>query len=447
MSRTPGADAVWGVVGTSAHSGGNGQHPDDDRLELDDPYAGLPYIVADDDEPRMPLEFLQLKELRRQVADRGPRRYLLRGAWPAGSYGVHAAEMKAQKSWNAVDLAVSVASGTPWLGHVPVDDPGPVLLFWGEGEDAGLVRRIDAVCDSRGLDPDTLDIVVCCRAPHLGNAGHLVLFAQQVRALRPKLVELDPLYLSTGGANAAALAEMGALLEKAQHICAEVGAALFVVTHFNRRRDGASGALRITGAGPAEWGRVLITADVVSRHTDLTTKETVVITALDVIGGEVPGSTWRVTRRIRADDPDDLNSPLRYAVTVTVTETGETAETASEMPPAKAKLLEALRSADGPQTAAALVDWIAEKHGHGLKRPTVSTYLNQLLRDGLADCIEVPGSANLWALAGVSAVSDDTPLTPADTGVSAVSAPSVGADTLTLTPTPMLTPPGDVGAA
>ena len=88
------------------------------------------------------LEFITFADLAREVDAAGPRRWLLRGLWPSGDYGVHAAEMKAQKTWNGVDMAVAVASGTPWLGHVPVDDPGPVLLFVGEGGRQNIVRRV-----------------------------------------------------------------------------------------------------------------------------------------------------------------------------------------------------------------------------------------------------------------------------------------------------------------
>lgn len=76
-------------------------------------------------------------ELRARLAAAGECRYMLRGLWPEGTYGVLAAEPKAQKTWAAVDMAVSVASGTPWLGHVPVDAPGPVLFFYGESGDRG----------------------------------------------------------------------------------------------------------------------------------------------------------------------------------------------------------------------------------------------------------------------------------------------------------------------
>ena len=115
------------------------------------------------------LEFLTAAELCARVDAAGRRRWLIRGVWPEGAYGVHAAEMKAQKTWNGLDLAVSVASGTPWLDAFPIDDPGPVLVFAGEGGAASIVRRLRTICASRDLVLERLPIVVCTRSPHLAD--------------------------------------------------------------------------------------------------------------------------------------------------------------------------------------------------------------------------------------------------------------------------------------
>jgi hypothetical protein len=321
----------------------------------------------------------------------------VRGWWPSGTYGVHGAEQKAQKTWNAIDLAVSVASGTPWLGAFPVDDPGAVIVFAGEGGEASILRRIDAVAESRGVTADHLRIAVCSRAPHLSDSLHLSLFAEALDLYRPRLVVLDPLYLAAKGAKLGDLYAMGAMLERPQHMCSDADAALFVVTHHNRAEG--RGAHRLTGAGPAEWGRVLINATVISRHTDPATAATRVLTELDGIGGEIPDQSTRLLRVITADDPDDLESPLRYDVSVTDAEApGPTG--GADMPPARAKLLEALRSAGEPRTADQLVDSIVETHGHGLRRETVSKNLNALLKLSLIDCLNPDaafGEAKLWS--------------------------------------------------
>ncbi|WP_433361942.1 AAA family ATPase [Actinoplanes sp. CA-142083] len=342
------------------------------------------------------LTFSTVAELRARVRAAGPRRWLLRGLWPAGDYGVHAGEMKAQKSWNTVAAAVAVASGTPWLGSVDVDLSGPVVMFAGEGGEADLLRRIDAVAAAAGLNADDLPITICARAPHLRNVVHLGEMADQIERERPVLVTLDPLYLSAGGAKGSDLYAMGELLERPQHLCQEAGAGLWVTTHTNRKEG--RGASRITGAGPAEWGRVLATATVKSRKVDKVTRETTVITELDFIGGSIPGGTLRVTRRIRADDPDDLDSPLHCWVKGEFVDEDETDTERPKMPPSRTKLLDALRHFSGaPVTVKALVDHISTLHGHGLTRETCSRELNALLADGHADRIDQgKGAAAEW---------------------------------------------------
>jgi len=347
--------------------------------------------------PSPTLNVRKLADLAADVDSRGPRRWLIRGVWPAGDYGVHGAEPKAGKTWNAADLAVSVASGTPWLGALPVDSAGPVILFAGEGGDGNVVRRLRAIAEARGLIADDLDIWVCTRAPHLSDATHLAALGDQVTAIRPQLVILDPLYLAARGANGADLYAMGALLERPQHICQTAGAALLVVTHFNRSRD-TKGAARFTGAGPAEWGRVLIAATILTRHTDRATKTTTVLVELDITGGEIPDQTLRLRRTITADDPDNLDSPLTYAVDLPdADDLTPAVPTGSDLPPAALKLLEAVTGADDPATIGQLVDRIKARHGHGLRRPTCSTNLNLLYDRGLVDRIDLgPGKGNLW---------------------------------------------------
>ncbi len=344
------------------------------------------------------LTFLTIKELRDRVQAAGPRRWLLRGLWPGGDYGVHAGEMKAQKTWNTADLAIAVAAARPWLGHIPVEDSGPILMFVGEGGEANLLRRLDAIAGE--LPIDDLPITVCARAPHLSDRVHIGLMADQLDRVRPKLVTLDPLYLSVGGAKGSDLYAMGELLERPQHLCQEAGTALWVATHLNRKEG--RGAARITGAGPAEWGRVLVTATVISRRKDRASQETTVITELDIIGGEVAGGTLRLTRRIRADQPADLDSPLHYHVETTEVDENDddNGDAGEQMPPARRKLLAALRAMGGiGMPAKTLVDWIADEHGHGLRRETVSRELNELLRAGLADVVRDPGHESLWLLA------------------------------------------------
>lgn len=343
------------------------------------------------------LTFMDMKQLRAVVKAAGPRRWLLRGIIPAGDYGVHGAEPKAGKTWNTADLAIAVASGTPWLGLVEVDAPGPVLMFIGEGGQGNTLRRLDAAAKARGLNLDDLAIVVCTRAPHLNDLAHMAQFEQQINVQRPVLVTLDPLYLSARGAELGDLYKMGELLEGPQRICQSLGASLFVVTHFNRQAG--TGARRLTGAGPAEWGRFLITANVTSRRAD-DRGGTRVVTKVEVIGGEIADHAITLDRRVWADDPNDLDSPLHTETRAQYADEHE--DTAgdgtvrSELTPAAAKLLEAMDTLGVPASSKELVDTIFQRHGHGLRRETVSRELNQLEDSGVVEHVEKAGESGRW---------------------------------------------------
>ena len=58
--------------------------------------------------------------------------WLIEPLWTASSVGWVAGCPKSLKSWTALEMAVSVASGTPCLGHFKVHDRGKVLLYLAE---------------------------------------------------------------------------------------------------------------------------------------------------------------------------------------------------------------------------------------------------------------------------------------------------------------------------
>lgn len=68
------------------------------------------------------------------------------------------------------------------------------------------------------------------------------------------------------------------------------------------------------------------------------------------------------------------------------------------MPPARLKLLEALRAAGDWTTGNRLVDWIKEKHGHPLSRQTWSRELNALAAAKLVDRMDEMGRQSKWKL-------------------------------------------------
>lgn len=102
-----------------------------------------------------------------------PRRWLLRhpdpesadigandgsGLLPLGKVGVLSAEGGAGKTSVLVALALSVATGRPWLGHFRVDEAarrGRVLLALGEEDEEEVHRRLYAASEALGLDGES----------------------------------------------------------------------------------------------------------------------------------------------------------------------------------------------------------------------------------------------------------------------------------------------------
>jgi hypothetical protein len=348
------------------------------------------------------LRFFWIADLAAVVDARGHPRFLLRGIWPEGDYGVIGGPEKAGKSWAVgMDLAVSVASGTPWLGIFEVDAPGPVVLFVGEGGERKVVRRMRAVCEARSLELELLPIRTCLRVPHLSDGESMALVKKELDATRPALVIVDPLYLAARGAKGSDLYEMGSHLERIQLLCQSCRTSLVVSHHWNKTGAG-TGAERFSGTGPAAWGRVLISAAPVGRsYEDPATGATSVVLDLWMKGDEIPDRVVRIRRRVWEDDPGDLLSPLHYEVTQLERESDD--PRVSGRPPAERKVFAVLL--DGRErTVREIGDEIAARFGP-LTRQTIQKSLQALDDDDLVDSSQSgPGKpAARWWIVGEEA--------------------------------------------
>lgn len=76
-------------------------------------------------------------------------RWLIDGIWTRGGCGFISGMPKSYKSWLALDMAVSVASGAPMLGRHRVAASGPVLYLQEEDSLATTVDRLDQVVEGR----------------------------------------------------------------------------------------------------------------------------------------------------------------------------------------------------------------------------------------------------------------------------------------------------------
>ena len=331
---------------------------------------------------RPDLEISDLDALLQRVDAAPLPAYLIRGIMAEADHGMFAAEFKAGKTWASADLAVSVASGTKWLGIFDVDAPGPVLLFAGEGGERKIARRFRAICESRGIDPSSLPIRVCLRVPHLTSEAAMLLVEEEIAEHHPRLVIIDPLYLAARGARGSDLYEMGAHLEGAQAICQRHGSALLIVHHWNKTGIGG-GAKRMSGAGPDAWGRVLISAAVISRQTDPITLASTVTLELDFQGDEIAERTVRIRRKVWADDPEDIGTALHYEVELLGAGPGSDAG----LSPAAGRVHAVLVGVGDWQSVHQIGDGLAvdKSGGPPLKTVTIQKALRDLNGAGLAE--------------------------------------------------------------
>ena len=144
-----------------------------------------------------------------------------------------------------LDMAISVASGTPCLGRFPVERPGPAIVFLAE-DGLGAVRgRIDAICTHRRLDLHRLPLhVITAPVLRLDTAEHQAALHATMEKLRPRLLVLDPLVrLHRLDENSSS--DMSGLLGFLRELQRKWGVAIALVHHASKRARARPGqALR-----------------------------------------------------------------------------------------------------------------------------------------------------------------------------------------------------------
>ncbi len=185
-----------------------------------------------------------------------PMRWLVRGVWPEGSYGVLAGEKKTLKTYTALALAVAVTSGQPFLGHFDVPRPGAVLYLSGEGGQYPTTARLQRIAAAYGLDRDELGqlpLHMLFSSAALDDPEFLAVLRGWLDKFRPALVVLDPLYaFHPSGVEATNLYERGRMLADFR---AAIGpdTALVVVDHFKKTGASALDLDSVAQAGMAQW--------------------------------------------------------------------------------------------------------------------------------------------------------------------------------------------------
>lgn len=185
----------------------------------------------------------------------GPE-WLVDGIWSKEGVGILGGLPKSFKSWLSLDLAVSVASGTPALGAYAVPQAGPVLLFAAEDPATTVRSRLDGLAASRGLDLAKIPIqVILDSSLRLDTVPDQVRLSAAVSRHRPVLLLLDPFVRLHRIDENSALEVSGILaylrdLQRKHHVA-------ILVVHHARKAGAGSGqvGLSLRGSGDFHaWG-------------------------------------------------------------------------------------------------------------------------------------------------------------------------------------------------
>ena len=178
------------------------------------------------------------------------QRWLVKGLWGASSVGVIGGAPKCAKTWLGLDMAVSVATGTPCLGKYTVPEPGPVLVYLAEDALPIVRERVQGMTRHRGLDLAGVEIhVITAPVLRLDRDRDRTRLRETAKRLRPRLLLLDPLVRLHGvdENNAGEVAELLAYFRSLQR---QLDLSVLLVHHTRKNAaGGASAGQGLRGSG------------------------------------------------------------------------------------------------------------------------------------------------------------------------------------------------------
>ena len=167
--------------------------------------------------------------------------YLVEGALAKDQPCVIAGPEKCFKTCLSVDLAISIASGTPFLGHFNVPVAMPVLIISGESWIGVLREKVVTICRSRGIDvPKNLHFKVEPDMPQFMSDKNMKTLGNTIEHYGAKVVIIDPLYLCTAGKNLdhSDAGDMGIAMKRVNDVCYQADATFVLNAHFRKQAPG-----------------------------------------------------------------------------------------------------------------------------------------------------------------------------------------------------------------
>lgn len=181
---------------------------------------------------------------------------LLEGLLHKGSKMMLASNSKGMKTWNLMNLALSVAAGVDWLGFNT--NKGKVLYVNMELQDWSIPTRMNDIVMKRSA---SVNLAGALQNIHFWNLrGH----GCDITSIRPKLEDqlhegydlmvVDPIYKLMGGRDENSAGDIGDMLNELERFAMKAQAAVVFAHHFAKGNAAGKDAIdRASGSGV--WGR------------------------------------------------------------------------------------------------------------------------------------------------------------------------------------------------
>jgi hypothetical protein len=184
------------------------------------------------------------------------------GFWMKHSHGIVAGEPKSFKSTLVMDLALSIATGEPFLGKYPVDKSGPVLYIQNENAHWIMKDRFEKMLKHKGVvgkihrSKDKLNVTFPPAVPFyminqqsfmLSNPEHQEYLEDLIKRMKPELVVLDPLYLMFDG-DVASAQDLFPILQWLLYLKNTYNVGILVIHHYNKSGESKRGGQRMLGS-------------------------------------------------------------------------------------------------------------------------------------------------------------------------------------------------------
>jgi len=183
------------------------------------------------------------------AADLPTPRELIQGILHQGSKMVIGGGSKSFKTWNLLDLALSVSAGVPWWGFATTQ--GRVLFINFELQDAFFKSRVKSLLAEKECTIDETQFM------YWGLRGHSAAFenlkAETLAATNLhdlSLIVVDPIYKGLGDRDENKAGDIASLLNEIESLAVATGAAVVFGHHFSKGNQAAKDAIdRVSGSG------------------------------------------------------------------------------------------------------------------------------------------------------------------------------------------------------